>query len=73
MVPPDATGFRWTATGQDWDRRAADACDLDRIFADQGDAEAWLAEYWPGLADAGADRVTLISDDVAVYTMRLDA
>ena len=39
----------------------------DTAFPTQGDAEAWLSETWPELADAGIDAVTLHRDGEVVY------
>jgi hypothetical protein len=36
-------------------------------FPAQGDAESWLGEVWRELADAGADRATLLEDERVVY------
>lgn len=36
-------------------------------FADQGEAEAWLGEFFGDLADAGVDQVTLVEVDRVVY------
>jgi len=70
----DTTGrFRWVADGPTWDGTAVPACGLDRVFSDRTDAEVWLTDHWPVLADAGADVVTLTDDGTPVYTMRLDA
>ncbi|MEP7055877.1 MAG: hypothetical protein ABI912_11580 [Actinomycetota bacterium] len=41
-------------------------------FPSQAEAEAWVAESWQQLYDAGARAVTLLDGDRLVYTMSLD-
>lgn len=36
-------------------------------FPTQGEAEAWLSQEWPALADAGVGSVTLLDGDRVVY------
>lgn len=36
-------------------------------FPTQGEAEAWFAEAWEQVKDAGADAVTLVQGDQVVY------
>jgi hypothetical protein len=36
-------------------------------FAQQGDAESWVGEYWPALLEHGIDAVTLLEGDRVVY------
>jgi hypothetical protein len=36
-------------------------------FSDQTEAESWLSDEWPALADAGIDAVTLLDGDSEVY------
>lgn len=36
-------------------------------FPTQADAESWVGEVWPDLADAGVDAVTLFEDERLVY------
>ena len=36
-------------------------------FASQADAESWVGETWPALAEAGVDAVTLFETDRQVY------
>lgn len=46
---------------------------LDRDFPDQAAAEAWLAAFYPDLADAGVSGVVLVEEDRIVYgPMSLD-
>ncbi len=45
-----------------------------RTFATQADAESWVGEFWPDLADAGVAAVTLFEVDREVYgPMSLEA
>ncbi|GAA3734646.1 hypothetical protein HDA32_003881 [Spinactinospora alkalitolerans] len=41
------------------------------LFPSRGDAESWLGETWQELREAGAERVTLLEEDHAVYSMSL--
>ncbi|GGV04867.1 hypothetical protein ACFHW2_06190 [Actinomadura sp. LOL_016] len=43
----------------------------DESFSTQADAESWLGENWRGLLADGADKVTLLEGDTAVYEMSL--
>lgn len=36
-------------------------------FASQADAESWVGEMWPALAEEGVDAVTLFESDRQVY------
>lgn len=36
-------------------------------FPTQAEAEAWMSEQWPALADAGVEAVTLLRDSEVVY------
>jgi len=36
-------------------------------FPSQAEAEAWMSEQWPTLADAGVETVTLWRDSEVVY------
>ncbi|HKJ11914.1 MAG TPA: hypothetical protein VJ976_05940 [Ornithinimicrobium sp.] len=36
-------------------------------FPTQAEAEAWMGEQWPTLADAGVEAVTLVRDSEVVY------
>lgn len=60
--------YRWTT-----DPAEASVPELDQTWPDQAQAEAWLAEYWADLADAGASAVSLWEADRLVYgPMSLD-
>lgn len=39
----------------------------DDTFSDQTEAETWLSDEWPALAEAGIDAVTLLDGDSEVY------
>lgn len=54
--------FRWTAEPDQ-----LDVPDLDRDFADQAEAEAWFAESWGDLAEAGVTAVSLWEAGRLVY------
>lgn len=40
---------------------------LDQTFDAQGDAESWLGEFYPDLAEAGVTAVSLYEEDRLVY------
>lgn len=56
-----------------WTYLDADGVRLDELglaavaFPTQAEAEAWLGEEWPTLADAGVGQVTLMCGDAEVY------
>ncbi|TCJ28999.1 hypothetical protein [Nocardioides jejuensis] len=78
----DQSGARATEA-QPWRWRLEDgaggvveaAPDLtDKSFPSQADAESWVGEFWPDLADAGVAAVTLFEADREVYgPMSLEA
>ena len=39
----------------------------EETFSDQSEAEAWLSDEWPALADADIDAVTLLDGESEVY------
>ncbi|RSN45320.1 hypothetical protein [Actinomadura sp. WAC 06369] len=43
----------------------------EESFSTQADAESWLGENWRALLAGGADKVTLLAGDTAVYEMSL--
>ncbi|WP_370892291.1 hypothetical protein [Janibacter sp. GXQ6167] len=71
--------WSWTYTGpsgQPLSEESAVAAGLpiDAVFPTQADAEAWFAEIWGDLADAGVSAVTLHRDGDVVYgPMSLEA
>lgn len=72
-----------TTPGQPWRWRLEDSAGAEvpagedlggRTFATQADAESWVGEFWPDLADAGVTAVTLFEVDREVYgPMSLEA
>lgn len=58
--------WHWTTTPE---LAGADATELglDQTFETQGDAESWLGEFYPELADAGVHAVSLYEEDRPVY------
>ena len=44
----------------------------DTLFPSRGDAESWLGEHWRTLRESGAERVVLLNEGVAKYTMSLN-
>jgi hypothetical protein len=57
----DADGAEVTLAGDAADEYA------DQRFPSQADAESWIGESWPGLAEAGVVAVTLFELDRRVY------
>lgn len=58
--------YRWVYLGDDGE--AVDHDDLvTSAFPSQADAEAWFAESWEELAQAGVSAVTLMRDGTVVY------
>lgn len=57
--------------GWRWDGAQADGSPAllgpSHEFPSQADAEAWLAQNYEELEDAGVDEVTLLQDDRVVY------
>ncbi|PSK90538.1 hypothetical protein CLV63_12272 [Murinocardiopsis flavida] len=60
-----------------WRYEAADGGILDagqfpdESFTSRGDAESWLGEHWREVQEGGAEKVTLLEEATAVYTMSL--
>lgn len=55
--------YSWRATGEPIEP----VPDLSRTFADQAEAEAWLAATYAELAEAGIEAVSLYEADRLVY------
>ncbi|WOP20230.1 hypothetical protein R0146_09985 [Raineyella sp. LH-20] len=58
--------FTWT-TDPALDADTNTAVGLGASFATQAAAEAWFAEHWTDLDEAGVESVTLLDGDVVVY------
>lgn len=66
--------WRWRLEDGAGGEVAAPAELADQAFASQADAESWVGEFWPDLADAGVAAVTLFEADREVYgPMSLEA
>lgn len=57
-----------------WRLEDADGAEVDitgdlagQTFPSQADAESWVGEFWPELAEAGVAAVTLFESDRKVY------
>jgi hypothetical protein len=59
-------GYYW-ATTPELGSAVAEQVGLSVEFDDQGAAEAWLTQAYPGLVDAGAHEVCLYEADRLVY------
>ena len=59
--------WRWRLEDGAGGEVAAPAELADQTFASQADAESWVGEFWPELADAGVAAVTLFEADREVY------
>ncbi len=57
----------WTWRTETTGGAAVDSAVADRTFSSQSDAESWLGESWPELADDGVEQVYLVRDDDVVY------
>lgn len=60
-------GWHWVPDLDGEARLAYDDAGGDSRFPSQGEAEAWLAESWEGLADLGVTEVSLHEGDRLVY------
>jgi len=43
-----------------------------QVFGAREDAEAWLAEHWSELLEAGVEAVALVDDGAEAYRMSLE-
>lgn len=59
--------WRWRLEDGAGGEVAAPAELADQTFPSQADAESWVGEFWPELADAGVAAVTLFEADREVY------
>jgi hypothetical protein len=70
----EAKPWRWRLEDGAGAEVAAPAELADQAFPSQADAESWVGEFWPDLADAGVAAVTLFEADREVYgPMSLEA
>ncbi|CAN5367162.1 hypothetical protein BH23ACT6_BH23ACT6_18370 [soil metagenome] len=60
-----STDYYWVCIGAD--EAAEDARPVENEFPTQADAETWLGEEWPALADSGVATVSLMCDGELVY------
>jgi hypothetical protein len=71
---PDSSAFPSSAAVVPWwwqlldaDGTVVEPADGRQEFPTRGDAESWVGEFWPDLADSGVAAVTLFEGDRAVY------
>lgn len=70
----EARPWRWRLEDSAGAEVAAPAELADQTFPSQADAESWVGEFWPDLAEAGVAAVTLFEADREVYgPMSLEA
>ena len=66
--PPSASERPWWWRLEDASGEAVEVAGLDdQRFSTQGDAESWVGETWPDLAEHGVAAVTLFEHDRRVY------
>jgi hypothetical protein len=66
--PPSASERPWWWRLEDAFGEAVEVAGLDdQRFSTQGDAESWVGETWPYLAEHGVAAVTLFEHDRRVY------
>ena len=58
--------FTWS-TEPSLDAQTVDELGSGQEFPDRATAEAWFAEHWTELEDAGAESVTLLDAGAVVY------
>jgi hypothetical protein len=61
----------WTWRYEDAQGQRVSEPPVVESFSTKGDAESWLGENWRELNEAGVQRVVLLEDDRAEYTMPL--
>ncbi|KAA1423542.1 hypothetical protein FE697_008060 [Mumia zhuanghuii] len=57
----------WTWRFETADGSAVSPQDDGGTFASRGDAESWVGEFYPDLADQGVDQVSLLEDGQVVF------
>lgn len=65
--PPPSATIPWWWQLLDADGAVIEPEDGRQEFPTRGDAESWVGEFWPDLADAGVAAVTLFEGDREVY------
>ena len=66
--PPSASERPWWWRLEGASGEAVEVAGLDdQRFSTQGDAESWVGETWPDLAEHGVVAVTLFEHDRRVY------
>jgi hypothetical protein len=71
---PDSSAFPSSSAVVPWwwqlldaDGAVVEPADGRQEFPTRGDAESWVGEFWPDLADSGVAAVTLFEGDREVY------
>jgi hypothetical protein len=71
---PDPSGFPAMTPSVPWwwqlldaDGAVVEPAEGRQEFPTRGDAESWVGEFWPDLADNGVAAVTLFEGDREVY------
>lgn len=65
--PPPSSTVPWWWQLLDADGAIVEPADGRQEFPTRGDAESWVGEFWPDLADGGVAAVTLFEGDREVY------
>lgn len=65
--PPPSATVPWWWQLLDADGAVVEPMDGRQEFPTRGDAESWVGEFWPDLADSGVAAVTLFEGDREVY------
>ncbi len=65
--PSSSATVPWWWQLLDADGAVVEPADGRQEFPTRGDAESWVGEFWPDLADAGVAAVTLFEGDREVY------
>lgn len=65
--PPASSTVPWWWQLLDADGAVIEPADGRQEFPTRGDAESWVGEFWPDLADGGVAAVTLFEGDREVY------
>jgi hypothetical protein len=65
--PPPSASVPWWWQLLDADGAVVEPAEGRQEFPTRGDAESWVGEFWPDLADDGVAAVTLFEGDREVY------